>query len=74
MTQVQYIGDGHTYISLSPRTPKVKVSNGEIVNIEGISDKYLVLAGFQVVKWVETKVEDDWKEAVTIKVNKKAKK
>lgn len=74
MTQVQYIGDGHTSISLSPREPKVKVANGEIVEVTGISDKYLVLAGFQVVKGVETKVTDDGEEAVTIKVNKKAKK
>lgn len=78
MSRFQYILDSHTWISLDGKSEKIKVSQGEIIELDEKAVGWLGrlhTAGFRIVKDdVEVEVKDDGKDEITIKVEKPSKK
>ncbi len=51
MVQVQYIGDGHTTVQADKKVnEKVKVSNGEIIDVTPAVAKDIAYRGFQILE------------------------
>jgi hypothetical protein len=73
MTRMQYMGLGHTLVSIDGA--KVKVSNGEIIEVAEETVSRLRVGGFvELQETVSTEVVDDGSDDVKIQVTKKSKK
>ena len=65
----QYTGNEYTSIRLKEGGEKIKVVAGEIVE-SNLPELYFTSNWFKKVN-VETKVIDDWKPEITLKIKKK---
>jgi hypothetical protein len=69
MVKMQYVGEGHTYVRLEKTEEKIKVSNGEIIEVldEKMVPRFRVW-GFNIVD-IDVEVTDNGEDDITIETS-----